>query len=55
VKIIEKHLQILVDEFDLLDANFFDEFFAFANNKTLNEKKKHTPHDFQKEIIKTRR
>ncbi|MFH1003914.1 MAG: DEAD/DEAH box helicase family protein [Bacteroidota bacterium] len=49
---IAKHLQILVDEFDLLDANFFEEFFAFANNKTLKEKKKHTPHDFQKEIIK---
>ena len=48
----EKHLQILVDEFDLLDANFFEEFFAFANNKTLKEKKKHKPHDFQKEIIK---
>jgi superfamily II DNA or RNA helicase len=49
---ITKHLQILVDEFDLLDANFFEEFFAFANNKTLKEKKKYTPHDFQKEIIK---
>ncbi len=48
----EKHLQVLVDEFDLLDANFFNAFFAFANNKTLKEKKKHTPHDFQKEIIK---
>ncbi|MEK6614567.1 MAG: DEAD/DEAH box helicase family protein, partial [Bacteroidota bacterium] len=49
---ITKHLQILVDEFDLLDANFFEEFFAFANNKTLKAKKKHTPHDFQKKIIK---
>lgn len=48
----EKHLQILVDEFDLLDDIFFEEFFAFANNKTLKKKKKHTPHDFQKEIIK---
>ena len=36
----------------MLDANFFEEFFAFANNKTLKAKKKQTPHDFQKKIIK---
>ena len=47
-----RHLQILVDEFDLLDTNFFEELFAFANNKTLKEKKKHKPHDYQKKIIK---
>lgn len=48
----EKHLQILVDELDLLDENFFEEFFAFVNEKKLKEKRQHTPHDFQKEIIK---
>ncbi len=48
----EKHLQILVDELDLLDENFFEDFFAFVNEKKLKEKKQHTPHDFQKEIIK---
>jgi predicted helicase len=49
---IEKHLQILVDEFDLLDVNFFEEIFAFANNKIIKDKKKHIPYDFQKNIIK---
>ena len=49
---ISKHLQILVDEFDLLDESFFEGLFAFANNKTIKKKKRHTPHDFQKEIIK---
>ncbi len=48
----EKHLQILVDEFDLLDENFFEELFAFTNNKILKKKKQYTPHTFQKVIIK---
>lgn len=47
-----KHLQILIDEFDILDDTFFEELFAFTNNKTLIKKKKHTPREFQKKIIK---
>jgi len=50
-KKIYKHLQILVDEFELLDEAFFEQLFVFTNNKAPKEKKKHTPHPFQKKII----
>jgi superfamily II DNA or RNA helicase len=47
-----KHLQILVDEFDLLDKNFFEDFFAFVNEKKIKQKELYRPHDFQNKIIK---
>jgi len=45
----EKHLQILVNNFDSLDSNFFNNLFSFINETTLQEKYK--PFDFQEIII----
>lgn len=47
-----KHLQILVDEFELLDEIFFEQLFAFTNNKIPKKRKKHFPFPFQESIIK---
>lgn len=48
----EKHLQILVDEFEILDEYFFIELFAFTNQIPLKERKIIKPHPFQEKIIK---
>lgn len=48
----EKHLQILVDEFELLDKIFFDELFSFTNNEVIKEKKRFSPYPFQNDIVK---
>ncbi|MDC0596556.1 DEAD/DEAH box helicase family protein [Candidatus Pseudothioglobus singularis] len=45
----EKHLQILVNDFDSLDANFFDSLFSFTNKTLIPDKYK--PFGFQERII----
>lgn len=47
-----KHLQILVDEFELLDKNFFDELFEYINTKIIKKKIRYTPYPFQNKIKK---
>lgn len=48
----EKHLQILVDDFDVLDEEFFKSLFSLTNRRPITERVKYEPYDFQKEIIK---
>ena len=48
----EKHLQILVDDFDVLDEEFFKSLFTLTNNRKIIKRVKYEPYDFQKEIIK---
>ena len=46
-----KHLQILVDDFDNLDADFFEQLYEFTNNSKTIKRKIFEPYDFQKNII----
>jgi superfamily II DNA or RNA helicase len=48
----DKHLQILVDEFESLDTLFFEQLYEFTNNKSKTLKKRYSPFTFQKNIIK---
>jgi predicted helicase len=48
----EKHLQILVDDFDNLDKMFFESLFTLTNRQKIKKREKYEPYDFQKEIIK---
>jgi len=47
----EKHLQILVDDFDLLDEDFFEMLFTLTTKSKIKKAKKFTPFDFQDKII----
>ncbi|NMC61288.1 MAG: DEAD/DEAH box helicase family protein [Candidatus Methanofastidiosa archaeon] len=46
----EKHLAILVDEFERLDESFFDEFYIYLNEDKI-ERIFFEPYDFQKRMI----
>ena len=48
----QKHLQILVDEFESLDQDFFEELFKFTNDSGKIEHFYYDPFPFQKQIIK---
>lgn len=48
----EKHLQILVDDFDILGVDFFQSLYALTNEQKVIYREKYEPYDFQKEIIK---
>lgn len=48
----EKHLQILVDDLDELEEDFFQSLFALTNTQKIKERIKYEPYEFQKEIIK---
>lgn len=48
----DKHLQILVDEFSILDEEFFSELHSFTNTLSIKEKVRLKPHAFQEDIIK---
>lgn len=47
-----KHYSILVDEFDKLGSNFFEQLFLFTNQKSLKVKKLFKPYPYQQNIIK---
>jgi predicted helicase len=47
----KKHLSILVDEFDNLDDEFFNEFYNFVNKKPI-KKEVFKPFDYQQRMIK---
>lgn len=47
----EKHLQILVDQFETLNEQFFSELYELTNNSETIIKKKYEPFDFQKKMI----
>ena len=47
-----KHLQILVDDLDLLDTEFFESLYSLTNKKKIKDRVKYEPYDFQKEIIR---
>ncbi len=46
----KKHISILVDEFENLDLNFFEQLYNFSNQKKVI-KKYYKPDDFQNDII----
>ena len=46
----QKHLQILVDEFESLDQDFFEELFKFTNDSGKVERFFYEPFPFQKQI-----
>ena len=46
-----KHLQILVDEFELLDSHFFDELHQLTNFQIIQKRQLKTPFPFQEKII----
>tara|TARA_B110000027_G_scaffold131409_1_gene155665 strand:+ start:3974 stop:6850 length:2877 start_codon:yes stop_codon:yes gene_type:complete len=48
----EKHLQILVDDLDVLEDDFFQSLYILTNKKKVIDRVKYEPYDFQKEIIK---
>lgn len=48
----QKHLQILVDEFESLDQDFFEELFKFTNDSGKIEHFYYDPFPFQRQIIK---
>jgi predicted helicase len=48
----EKHLQILVDNFDELEKSFFNSLYTLTNTQKIIDVVKHEPYNFQKEIIK---
>ena len=48
----EKHLQILVDDLDVLGDDFFQSLYALTNKQKVIHRVKYKPYDFQKEIIK---
>lgn len=48
----QKHLQILVDEFELLDQDFFEELYKFTNDSGKIEHYYYKPFTFQKQMIK---
>lgn len=48
----QKHLQILVDEFESLDAAFFEELYQFINKAGKIVRVLYRPFSFQKQIIK---
>jgi superfamily II DNA or RNA helicase len=48
----QKHLQILVDEFESLNQDFFEELYKFTNDAGKIERFFYTPFSFQEEIIK---
>lgn len=48
----QKHLQILVDELESLDQDFFEELFKFTNDSGRIEHFYYEPFPFQKQIIK---
>lgn len=45
------HIELLVNEFDSLSVDFFEQLYALATNRDV-VRKRYTPHDFQKEIIR---
>ena len=48
----EKHLQILVDDLDILDDDFFQSLYTLTNKQKVVDRVKYKPYHFQKEIIK---
>lgn len=48
----EKHLQILVDDLDVLGDDFFQSLYALTNKQKVIQRVKYKPYDFQEEIIK---
>lgn len=47
----EKNLNVLVNDFIILDTAFFNELFEFTNKQNLADKKYYCPFDYQERII----